>query len=144
MSLAPLLALVARGPTHATITTAIPHRAHVAAILATALTSGGSQHVRRVQLAAEELERRLAPAGLSPAAHAPHWEAAESIRQRVVALDPAARTPTLVAAIRTLLADVLASEALDRAVRDAARAHGHEVVAHHWGLADAIVEEVLP
>lgn len=144
MNLAPLLALVVRGPSHATITHAIPRRPHVAALLARCLRAEASAAVRAVTLAGAATSSALAPDGLSAEAHAPQIAVAEAIRARCLALPQRDQTPVLVACLRALLVDAPpVCERLDRAVRDAARAHGHEITAEHERAAEAIVEEVL-
>jgi hypothetical protein len=127
-----------------TLTLCVPpaiERVHVACVLAQALLSGGSVHVRAIHHAAELVRPLLmdvAPCTLDDRAR--QLRRAIALRDAVTALPREQHTPVLVAVIRTLLDDSPeVALPLDRAVRDAARAHGHEVTAQHEAEAARIV-----
>ena len=116
-------------------------RALLAATLATCLDARASAAVRRVRLAAAVARGALLDGcALTAEDEADAYRAALRLRERAREQPAADRTPVLVALMRELLADAPdCCEELDRAVRDAARAHGHEVTAEHEAEAARIV-----
>ena len=142
--LAGVLALLRAEQTTATVALRLSpsvERAHVACVLAQALISAGSSHVRAIHHAAELVRPLLldvAPCTLDDRAR--QLRRAIALRDAVTALPREQHTPVLVAVIRALLDDSPeVALPLDRAVRDAARAHGHEVTAEHEAEAARIV-----
>lgn len=147
---ASLLAFATRplaAPSRALAAVVDPSRARVACHLCSAIGVAGSAELVALRHAARETCYRL------DRLHPP--TRAEQLRRRaqavavwsaIMALPEGDRIGALVAAVRELLADAPACcEAVDRAVRDAARRFDHEVGARHHEAALAIVaREVGP
>lgn len=135
MTLASVLgALSAPSPVRPAVTPRVS-RWRVATLLSEAVQ--GSAGAREIQRLAREVAVALPLA--TDAHHAEARRVAIAVRDRVA--EHAEPVPVMLAALRELLTDAPCggAEELDRAVRDAARAEGHDVSARHVAAAVAIL-----